>query len=93
LISPALRLASVVAANERLFGVTYKWRDEARAVAAELDFVARAPELAQHGGPALLVIGAEDDKGSPTQPRSSLPHSSVRVARQRSCASRIWPMP
>jgi alpha-beta hydrolase superfamily lysophospholipase len=33
LISPALRLESVVAANERLFGVTYPWSDDARAVA------------------------------------------------------------
>jgi pimeloyl-ACP methyl ester carboxylesterase len=61
LISPALRLASVVAANERYFGVTYEWSDDARAAAAELDFVARAPELAQHGAPILLVVGAKDD--------------------------------
>jgi pimeloyl-ACP methyl ester carboxylesterase len=62
LISPALRLASVVAANERLFDVAYPWSDDSRKVAAELDFVARGPELAQYGGPTLLVVGAEDDK-------------------------------
>jgi predicted esterase len=60
LVSPALRLASIVAANERRFGVTYPWSDESRAVAAELDFVARAPELAGRA-PALIVVGADDD--------------------------------
>jgi pimeloyl-ACP methyl ester carboxylesterase len=39
LISPALRLESVVAMNERRFAVTYAWTDESRAVAAELDFI------------------------------------------------------
>jgi predicted esterase len=72
LISPALRLASVVAANERRFGVTYQWSEDARAVAAELDFVARAPELAQHGGRTLLVVGAEDDKEGIADPAEEL---------------------
>lgn len=40
LVSPATRLASIVAANERRFEVTYPWSEKSRAVAAQLDFVA-----------------------------------------------------
>jgi pimeloyl-ACP methyl ester carboxylesterase len=82
LISPALRLASVVAANERLFGVTYQWSDDSRTVAAELDFVARAPELAQHGGPTLLVVGAEDDKEGIADPAKEFAAAFVREGRE-----------
>ena len=46
LISPVIQLAEVVAANERRFGVSYPWSDASRAVAARLDFVARAGEIA-----------------------------------------------
>ena len=70
--APALRLASVVAANDLRFGVTYPWSDAARAVAAELDFVARARELAQHGAPMLLVVGAEDDSEGIIRPAEEL---------------------
>lgn len=72
LVSPALRLASVVAANERLFAMTYPWSDDSRAVAAELDFVARAPELARHGAPTLLVVGADDDAEGFVRPAEEL---------------------
>ena len=37
LISPAIRLASVVAANERRFDVTYPWNERSRAAAEQLD--------------------------------------------------------
>jgi pimeloyl-ACP methyl ester carboxylesterase len=72
LVSPALRLTSVVAANERRFGVTYAWSDDARAGAAELDFVARAPELLRRGAPTLLVVGAEDDTEGIVRPAEEL---------------------
>ncbi|HYY64569.1 MAG TPA: alpha/beta hydrolase fold domain-containing protein [Gaiellaceae bacterium] len=72
LVSPALRLTSVVAANERRFGVTYPWSDDARAVASELDFVARAAELARHGAPTLLVVGGEDDHEGIVRPAEEL---------------------
>jgi pimeloyl-ACP methyl ester carboxylesterase len=72
LISPALRLASVVAATERLFGVTYPWGDDSRAVAAELDFVARAREVARLGAPTLFVVGAEDDAEGIARPAEEL---------------------
>jgi pimeloyl-ACP methyl ester carboxylesterase len=77
LISPALRLASVVAANERLFGMTYPWSDASRAVAAELDFVARASELARHRVPTLLVVGADDDSEGFMRPAEELAASLV----------------
>jgi pimeloyl-ACP methyl ester carboxylesterase len=82
LISPALRLESVVAANERLFGVTYPWSDDARAVAAELDFVERAPELAERWGPTLLVVGAEDDKEGIAVPAAELAAALVGERRE-----------
>jgi pimeloyl-ACP methyl ester carboxylesterase len=72
LISPALRLEQVVAMNERRFAVTYPWSDEARAVAAELDFVTRAPELAGRKVPTLLVVGADDDKDGIIHPAEQL---------------------
>jgi pimeloyl-ACP methyl ester carboxylesterase len=84
LISPALRLASVVAANERLFDVTYPWSDDSRKVAAELDFVARAPELAPHGGPTLLVVGAEDDKEGIADPAEEFAAALVSEGREAS---------
>jgi pimeloyl-ACP methyl ester carboxylesterase len=63
LISPVIQLAEVVAANERRFNVTYPWSDASRAVASQLDFFARALEIAARDPqPALLLItGAEDD--------------------------------
>jgi pimeloyl-ACP methyl ester carboxylesterase len=72
LVSPALRLASVVAANERLFGVTYPWSDDSRAVAADLDFVARAREVARLGAPTLFVVGADDDAEGIASPAGEL---------------------
>jgi pimeloyl-ACP methyl ester carboxylesterase len=72
LVSPALRLASLVAANERLFAVMYPWSDDSRAVAADLDFVARAGELARLRAPTLLVVGADDDAEGSAQPAEQL---------------------
>jgi alpha-beta hydrolase superfamily lysophospholipase len=69
LISPVIQLAEVVAVNERRFGVSYPWSDASRAVAARLDFVSRAGEIAAHDPqPAiLLVTGADDDPAFPQQ--------------------------
>jgi pimeloyl-ACP methyl ester carboxylesterase len=72
LVSPALRLASIVAANERLFGVTYPWSDDSRAVAADLDFVARAREVARLRAPTLFVVGADDDAEGIARPAEEL---------------------
>src|SRR6266568_4614586 len=69
LISPVIQLAEVVAANERRFGVSYPWSDASRAVAARLDFVSRAGEIAaSNPQPAILLItGAGDDPAFPLQ--------------------------
>jgi hypothetical protein len=62
LISPMASLRDAVDATGRRFGVTYPWKPAALEVAARLDFVARAGEIADAGQPALqLIVGAEDD--------------------------------
>lgn len=87
LVSPALRLAGVVAANERRFGVTYPWSDAARALASELDFVARVPELARQGIPTLFVVGADDDTegivGPADELAAALVHEGVEAVVER----------
>jgi dienelactone hydrolase len=74
LISPVIQLAKVIGANERRFDVSYPWSDASRRVAARLDFVARAREIAARAPqPALLLItGAEDDPAFPLQARRLL---------------------
>jgi pimeloyl-ACP methyl ester carboxylesterase len=72
LVSPALRLTSVVAATERAFAVTYQWSDASRAVAAELDLVARAPDVVRRGTPTLFVVGADDDYEGIARPAEEL---------------------
>jgi alpha-beta hydrolase superfamily lysophospholipase len=69
LISPVIQLAKVVAANERRFGVSYPWSGASQAVAAQLDFVSRAGEIAARAPqPAILLItGASDDPAFPLQ--------------------------
>jgi pimeloyl-ACP methyl ester carboxylesterase len=72
LVSPAIRLAGVVAANERRFGVTYQWTAQSRAVAERLDFVARAGELVKRDAAVLLVVGALDDQEGIRAPAEQL---------------------
>jgi pimeloyl-ACP methyl ester carboxylesterase len=72
LVSPAIRLAGVVAANERRFGVTYRWTEQSRAVAQRLDFVARAGELVKRDAAVLLVVGALDDQEGIRAPAEQL---------------------
>lgn len=61
LVSPAVQLASLVSASERAFGMRYPWTDESRRLAAQLDLVARADDIAKRDVPALLVMGDKDD--------------------------------
>lgn len=70
LISPIARLADVVGANERLFGVTYAWSDTSREIAQRLDFVARAGEI--KGPEVLLVVGEGDDELGVREPAAAL---------------------
>ena len=62
LVSPLVRLRSVVEAMERQFGVEYSWSDRSRDVAKRLDFVERAGEIAdRRQDPAVLLVVGEDD--------------------------------
>jgi pimeloyl-ACP methyl ester carboxylesterase len=70
LISPVARLADVVGANERRFGVTYAWSDASREIAARMDFVARAGEL--EDTPVLIVVGEDDDEAGFRAPAAAL---------------------
>jgi pimeloyl-ACP methyl ester carboxylesterase len=58
LISPVATLRSIVAANERRFGVAYPWHPAATEIADELDFVARADETTV---PVRIIVGERDD--------------------------------
>lgn len=62
LVSPAVRLESVVARYERMWGFEYEWSKRSRAVAERLDFVARADEIATRETATLVIVGAEDDE-------------------------------
>jgi pimeloyl-ACP methyl ester carboxylesterase len=88
LISPAIRLASVVAANERRFGVTYPWNERSRQVAQRLDFVARADAIAARNAATLLVVGELDDEGF-SGPAEQLRASLARRSRSRTSLVRI----
>jgi pimeloyl-ACP methyl ester carboxylesterase len=72
LVSPAIRLASVVGANERRFSVTYPWTEASRKAAQRLDFIARAQEVARRDAAVLLVVGALDDEAGFRAPAERL---------------------
>ncbi|KAA9159601.1 alpha/beta hydrolase [Amycolatopsis acidicola] len=59
LVNPAARIRSAVGLVDGLAGHPYRWTPEAREVARELDFVARAGEIA--GEPPFLLISGERD--------------------------------
>jgi hypothetical protein len=89
LVSPAIRLAGVVAANERRFGVTYPWTEQSRAVAERLDFVARAGELVKRDAAVLLVVGALDDEEGIRAPAEQLWQVLSRHAPDRTALTTI----
>ena len=72
LISPVVRMRSVVEAMERRFGVDYPWSDASHAVADRLDFVTRVDELAKRDAAILLVVGEEDDGTGFREPAGEL---------------------
>ena len=72
LVSPVATLRSIVAANERRFGVTYPWHPAATKIADELDFVARADETTV---PVQIIVG---ERGRPGHPRRAPPTSRRR---------------
>ena len=62
LVSPMIRLRSVVQTMEGQYGVTYRWSAASESVADRLDFVARANEISHpDGGTAILLAVGEDD--------------------------------
>lgn len=64
-INPAIRLRTVIPIIEQWQDFRYDWTAEANAAADELDFLARAEELAARDPqpPLLVVSGAEDLPG------------------------------
>lgn len=83
LVSPAIRLESVVARYERLWDFTYPWGERSRAVAERLDFVARADELAARDAATLLVVGALDDAEGFREPAEQLREALARRSPER----------
>ena len=61
LLSPITELKAATDATGRGYGVEYPWDAETLAMVAELDFVARADEVAASGAAVRMVIGADDD--------------------------------
>lgn len=64
-INGVLDAAHLVAEGERLYGVTYPWNEQSRAKARQLDFAARAADVAdREPQPALLfTAGGKDPHG------------------------------
>lgn len=58
LVSPLVSLRPLVGAVGEFYGVTYRWSAESDAVAAHMDYVARAGELG--ATPMRLVVGSDD---------------------------------
>ncbi|MEU0386363.1 alpha/beta hydrolase family protein [Streptomyces chartreusis] len=59
LVNPAVRIRSAVERVQDLTGQVYRWTEEAREAADELDFVARAADLTAQ--PPLLLVSGERD--------------------------------
>jgi hypothetical protein len=64
LVSPMLRLRSMVDVLSEFFGVDYTWSAESERAAAEMDFVARAPEVVASGAALRVIAGADDSAGA-----------------------------
>lgn len=73
LVSPLLQLRAAVESMAAQFGFTYAWSEDSAAIARRFDFVARAPEIAEHDQPAvLLVVGEDDDVDGFRKPAEAL---------------------
>jgi pimeloyl-ACP methyl ester carboxylesterase len=84
LVSPAIRLASVVERYERLWGMQYEWSERSRAVAERLNFVARAEEIV-----AREIARCKSLASSTTAPAFGPPPSSS-IERLRREYARSW---
>lgn len=70
LVSPILRLRTLIGLMEQQFGVTYRWDDTTDAVAARMDYLARAGELGTT--PIRAIVGADDDAEAVLHPAAAL---------------------
>jgi len=75
-LSPIAQLKAATDATGRVFGIEYPWDAETLGMVAELDFVARADEVAASGAALRLVVGAEDDAEGFVRPAEAL-HAAV----------------
>jgi dienelactone hydrolase len=89
LVSPAIRLASVVARYERLWDASYRWTARSLAIAERLDFVARAGEIAARDVATLLVVGADDDEQGFREPAEQLRVALAQRSPQRAALVQI----
>ncbi|MCO1657991.1 alpha/beta hydrolase family protein [Pseudonocardia humida] len=78
LVNPAVRIRSVVPLVEGLAGHPYRWTAESHRIADDLDFVARAADLAEV--PPLLLVSGERDHPALRADAAAL----VEVLRRRS---------
>ncbi|MDD7968893.1 alpha/beta hydrolase [Actinomycetospora lemnae] len=69
-VSPMVALRPVVSVLGTLFGVDYRWSPESDAVAARMDYPARAAELGTT--PLRLIVGSEDDPSAFLEPARDL---------------------
>jgi dienelactone hydrolase len=86
-INPVVIPSAIIVEGERVYGMTYRWTTESRALEQRLDFVKRAGEI---GGldpqPAVLLVGgAEDDPSN----RSSLAAFRDALGEQYADAGRL----
>lgn len=72
LISPIHELKEVVDAVGRSFDMAYPWDTETLAMVAELDFVARADEIAASGAAVRIIVGADDDVAGFQEPAARM---------------------
>lgn len=77
LVNPGVRIRSAVGLVEGLLGRTYEWTDEARKIADDMDFVARAADLPVQ--PPLLLVSGERDHPAVRTDTADL----VRALRER----------
>ena len=89
LVSPAIRLASVVERYERLWDVPYTWNEQSLAVGDGFDFVARADQIAARDVATLLVVGARDDEEGFRRPAEQLHQALSQRAPERTALVQI----
>lgn len=77
LVSLVAQLRPLIKANARSYGFAFPWGPGSEAVAARLDFVARAAELDL---PTLLVVGEGDDPDGVLAPAAAL-HAALPGSR------------